>query len=61
MNNTKYIAQLKRRHKAVCANIAKTTTNIEEVIFNHGYKLEHIFLNSFIESENKKIAVPFRF
>ena len=44
-SNVEYIEQLKKRDKAVSADIVSKGAVLEEVIYNNGYKLEHIFLD----------------
>jgi hypothetical protein len=45
LKSAQYIEQLKRRNKAISADVTLTGASFEETIFNQGYKLEHILLD----------------
>lgn len=60
-SNVEYISQLKKRDKAVSADIVSKGAVLEEVIFNNGYKLEHIFLDGTSLEANDPTAYPFKY
>ena len=42
-----YMSQIKKRQKAISVDVVENGVKLEDVIFQHGYRLEHIFFNGF--------------
>lgn len=60
-SNAEYLEQLKKREKAVSADVVSQGAKFEEIIYNNGYKLEHIFLDGTAISSSSQTTSPFSY
>lgn len=60
-NNVDYLQQLKKRDKAVSADIVSKGAVLEDVIYQNGYKLEHIFLDGTSLEGHAQESYPFKY
>lgn len=61
VESKEYVSELKKRDKAISADVVQKGVQLEELIFNNGYKLEHIFLDGTSLTPPSATGSPFRY